>query len=73
MGDWVDVSKQVGWYGLEDELLALTKCVCGQIFEPWDFIVSIYADSPHTCRKCGREYYFRNDVRVYARGGEGNE
>lgn len=62
----VDITDQVETFGLnDDECLSLTRCVCGEQFEPWDFILSIYEDSPKECPSCGRQMYFSARIRVY--------
>ncbi len=49
----------------DDEYLPLTKCKCGQIYESWHFVLSIYRDDPRECRNCKRKLYFRNRIVVY--------
>lgn len=61
----IDVTELVDFGGVDDELLPLTKCVCGAEFESWDFVISIYPESPRTCRTCGRELYFSNAIHIY--------
>ena len=60
-----DITDQVDFQMNDDEYLPLTKCACGAVFEPWDFTLSIYKDSPHTCPHCGRMMYFSVEIRVY--------
>jgi len=58
-------------FGLnDDESLPLTKCVCGEKFRLWDFILSVYRDDPHECPRCRRRMYFRPSIRVYVVAGE---
>ncbi len=65
--EYQDVTDSVDFENNDDECLPLTKCVCGQKFEAWDFIISIYNDSEliHKCPKCGRGFIFSNEIRVY--------
>ena len=49
----------------DDECLPLTRCACGQEFNPWSFTLSIYRDSPDICPNCGRKLYFGVKIRVY--------
>lgn len=61
----VDVTDKVDFDNPDDECLPLTKCVCGEKFQPWEFIISIYEDAQGSCEKCGRKFFFRNAIRVY--------
>lgn len=61
----MDVTDQVDFGNSDDESLPLTKCVCGKKFEYWEFVLSIYEDSPNKCPNCGRKLFFRNSIRVY--------
>jgi DNA-directed RNA polymerase subunit RPC12/RpoP len=60
-----DVTDKVAFLNNDDELLPIIKCVCGQKFEPWTFIISIYKDDPTECQSCGRKLFFRNMIRVF--------
>lgn len=48
---------------IDGESLPIT-CVCGY-GDYWEFPISIYPDDPYTCPKCGREYYFKNDITIF--------
>ncbi len=61
----VDVTDQVDFQNPDDELLPITKCVCGHKFNPWVFNISIYEDMPHVCPECGRGLIFKQAIRVY--------
>ena len=55
-------------FGLnDDECLPLTKCVCGQEFESWTFLISVYRDvhAASRCPNCKRRLYFRPQIRVF--------
>jgi hypothetical protein len=60
-----DVTEEVDIGSIDDEHLPITKCVCGKIFEPWDFIISIYKDDPYSCPNCKRKLYFTNSIKIY--------
>jgi len=60
-----DVTPQVSFAEIDGESLPLTKCVCGEQFVPWEFIISIYREGANDCRKCGRKLYFRASIKVY--------
>lgn len=60
-----DVTTLVDFNNPDDECLPITKCVCGEKFPTWKFVISIYSDIPKSCPKCGRKFYFRNAVRVF--------
>ena len=49
--------------GIDEESLPIT-CVCGY-GGYWEFPISVYPDDPYACPKCGREYYFKNDITVF--------
>ena len=62
-----DVTDQVGIEGLPDEeLLSVTRCICGKEFGVWEFYISIYPDDPYRCPSCGHSFYYTNHVSVYA-------
>ena len=60
-----DVTSSVDFQLNDDELLPLTRCVCGANFSPWDFTLGVYADSPTECPVCGRLLYFSVKIHVY--------
>lgn len=60
-----DVTDQMSFENPDDELLPVTKCVCGAIFEPWSMMVSIYKDTPTECPYCHRKFVFQNIIRIY--------
>jgi len=61
----IDVTDQVEFNNPDDELLPLTKCVCGKTFESWDFNIGVYDDMPTECSNCGRKFVFENNVKVF--------
>lgn len=66
MSTIVDVTDRVSFENPDDESLPLTKCACGETWRPWNGpILSIYEDDPRECNRCHRQFYFRNDVRVF--------
>ena len=65
MSKIVDVTKQVDFHFNDDEWLPITKCVCGEKFSAWDFIISIYEDSPYKCPKCGAKLFWGSNIKVY--------
>ncbi len=58
-----DVTELVNFDYNDGECLPLTRCICGQEFASWDFILSVYPDTPRDCSSCGRKFYF--DVRIF--------
>ena len=48
---------------VDGESLPIT-CICGY-GGYWQFFISIYKDTPYSCPKCGRKYYFKNDITVF--------
>jgi len=62
-----NVTTLVTFGNSDDECLSITKCVCGNKFDPWDFIISIYdrEDYIQECQECGAKLYFRNTIQVY--------
>lgn len=60
-----DVTDQIQVGAVDDELVAVNKCVCGEVFDHWYFYLSIYPDSPNECPACGRKFYFTSTVRVF--------
>jgi len=55
---------------VDGESLPLIRCVCGIEFPEWTFILGIYRDNAHQCPHCGRQMYFRNNIKVYEIGKE---
>lgn len=60
-----NVTKLVSFENPDDEVLPLTKCICGYEFYPWEYIISIYKDDPKKCKYCGAKLYFANSIQVY--------
>ena len=58
-----DVTHAVEFGINDEESLPMTKCLCGQHFDLWDFIIGKWT-IPTPCPTCGRKYYFENDIRV---------
>jgi len=59
-----DITNQCSFGENDDEILPLEKCVCGEEYILWDFVLSIYRENPTVC-KCGRKLYFRNKITIY--------
>lgn len=66
----IDVTAQVDFGAVDDELLPIVQCVCGAKFASWKQILSIYRDAPWSCPQCGTRLYFRNSLRVYQVGNK---
>lgn len=60
-----DVTSEVQFGNNDDEHLPLTKCICGETFELWGFMIGVYKDDPDECPECGRKYYFSNSIVIY--------
>jgi hypothetical protein len=65
MCDDIDVTDLVYFGNPDDDILPITKCVCGEVFDMWDFIISIYLDDAYECPNCRRRLYFSQSIRVY--------
>ena len=65
MCDDIDVTDLVDFSNPDDEALPITRCVCGQKFQLWEFSISIYPDGAHECPNCRRRLYFSQSIRVY--------
>jgi hypothetical protein len=61
----IDVTNQVNFQLNDDECLPLTKCVCGEYFEPWKQIIPISPDNPWECPRCHSKLYWSTAIRVY--------
>lgn len=48
----------------DDEILPVTRCVCGAKYRPWEFVISIYDDAPTEMPCCGRKVYFRQEIEI---------
>lgn len=53
------------FYGVDGELLSISKCVCGKEFDYWEQALGIYPEHPTVCPGCGRMFYFRNEIKVF--------
>lgn len=60
-----NVTSQVTIGGYDEEMVAITRCVCGNKWHAWDFIISIYRDNIKPCPNCGRKLYCSIGVTVY--------
>lgn len=60
-----DVTDLVDFGLNDDEYLPLTKCVCGQTFPYWSFIISTDPEDVSECPGCGRRLYFAVSIRVF--------
>ena len=61
----IDITRTVDYGSVDDELLPLYECACGEKFESWTFVISIYRDTARECPNCGRKMYFRNRIVVF--------
>ena len=60
-----DVTELVHFGNPDDELLPITRCVCGRAWRPWDFAIGIYPRWAKACPDCGRRLYFTNKLKVW--------
>lgn len=60
-----NVTEKVTVCEVDDESVSLSKCVCGEEFETWKFVVSIYADETTECPKCSRRFVAAIKVEIY--------
>ena len=61
-----DVTDQMGFSLNDDEILPLTKCICGATWKVWSGpYISIYEDDPYSCPKCGRKFFWSSNIRVF--------
>lgn len=60
-----DVTDQVSIGGLHNGILSLEKCICGEIFKPYHLVILDDQKKLTACPHCGRQYFFKKDVRVY--------
>lgn len=60
-----DVTALVDFNNNDDECLPIRQCVCGEKFDAWKFIISIYRDDAYACPNCGRKLYFAPGIKVY--------
>lgn len=59
-----DVTAKVSFGAIDDELLPITRCVCGAVFKDWAWCISIYRNTANECPVCHRQLYFHNVIRV---------
>lgn len=62
---FTDITDQVEFIRNDNEMLPITKCICGHQFAPWDFFISIYPNMPDECPECGVKLFFGVRIRVY--------
>lgn len=52
--------------GLNDgDSIPLERCVCGDVSEPWEFVLHTDKDDPNKCDNCGRKMWFEIEIRVF--------
>ena len=61
----IDVTDLVEFSNNDDEILPITRCVCGKRYPAWHFTISIYRDEPYYCDACDRRLYFTLAIRVF--------
>jgi hypothetical protein len=66
---WVDVTDKVAYGAADDGCLPLLRCLCGEPFEAWAFVLGVHPDLAMPCPACGRQYYFGVRLHVYASPG----
>lgn len=52
------------WSLPDDEMLPLTRCVCGAEYKTWEVTISIYPEDPTEMPCCGRKLYFVPKIEV---------
>ena len=60
-----EVTTSVKYQLPDDEFLPITKCVCGQEFQAWDFTISIYSNMATECPKCKAKLFFSPRIAIY--------
>ena len=60
-----DVTSLIEQGEIDDEVMSILKCVCGEKFHDWKFYIGIYRNRPYRCNKCNRGLYFSVSVRIY--------
>ena len=60
-----DVTSQMDFDNPDDELLPITRCICGKEYGYWEFSISVYQENPYECDECSRKFYFRNSITIY--------
>jgi predicted RNA-binding Zn-ribbon protein involved in translation (DUF1610 family) len=60
-----DVTDKIDSGEIDGECLPITKCVCGEKFDAWSQVLSIYPGDPWVCPNCGVKLIFRCDITVY--------
>lgn len=66
MKRYYNVTDNISFGNNDDELLPITQCVCGAKFKLWEFVISIYKDSPSYCPHCGRALVFELHIQILA-------
>jgi DNA-directed RNA polymerase subunit RPC12/RpoP len=61
----VDVTESVNFGSNDEEILPLTRCVCGKEFDYWGFVLNIYPTNPAQCPSCKRKLFFAVNIAVY--------
>jgi hypothetical protein len=50
---------------IDDELMSMVQCVCGESFDYCDYVIGVYPDCANPCPTCGAKLYFSCSVKVY--------
>lgn len=60
-----DVTAEVQYGSVDDELLPLTRCVCGAEWFAWEGpILQTDPSEPYECEHCHAKLYWEQDIRV---------
>lgn len=59
-----DITNLVDFGLNDDEYLPLTRCVCGQTFKYWGFVISMDSEGTE-CPNCDRRLYFKVAIRIF--------
>jgi hypothetical protein len=60
-----DVTELVNFSEFDVGLLGLNNCLCGAEYHYGDFIITDDKTRLVGCKKCGREFFFSKEIRVY--------
>ena len=63
----LNITQRVATGFNDDELLPITKCVCGKRFKYWDFTIGLGRESAAKCPSCGHMLYFELTIQIYER------
>jgi hypothetical protein len=60
----IDVTNKITYSEFDVGMLMISRCFCGEEFDYGDLIINDDKRCLVECEKCGRKFYFTNEIKV---------